>query len=105
MPTRVALMQQRCQGRTLCRKTGLPRLSLNRGRRSVKVCPPYLLHVAQRRNSMFSRILVPTDGTQQLAKAMPMVRHLAQRSGASVVFVCVEPRIMNAHHEYGGCGR
>jgi nucleotide-binding universal stress UspA family protein len=44
---------------------------------------------------MFSRILVPTDSTEQLAKAMPMVRHLAQRSGASVVFVCVEPRMMN----------
>jgi len=44
---------------------------------------------------MFRRILVPTDGSEQLAGAMPLVERLARRDGASVLFVCVEPRAVN----------
>jgi len=44
---------------------------------------------------MFRRLLVPTDGSDQIAAARPLVRHLASREGASVVLVCVEPPIVN----------
>jgi nucleotide-binding universal stress UspA family protein len=44
---------------------------------------------------MFRRLLVPTDGSDQIAAALPLVRHLASREGASVVLVCVEPPIVN----------
>jgi nucleotide-binding universal stress UspA family protein len=44
---------------------------------------------------MFRRFLVPTDGSDQLSAAMPLVRHLASRTGASVVLICVESPIVN----------
>jgi nucleotide-binding universal stress UspA family protein len=44
---------------------------------------------------MFRRILVPTDGSEQLTEALPQVKRLASRDGASVLFVCVEPRAVN----------
>ncbi len=43
----------------------------------------------------FRRLLVPTDGSDLIAAALPLVRHLASRDGASVVLVCVEPPIVN----------
>lgn len=44
---------------------------------------------------MFRRLLVPTDGSEQLSLAMPLVRHLASRTGASVTLLCVESPIVN----------
>lgn len=44
---------------------------------------------------MFRHLLVPTDGSDQLRIALPLVRHLASRTGASVALVCVESPIVN----------
>jgi nucleotide-binding universal stress UspA family protein len=44
---------------------------------------------------MFRRLLVPTDGSDQLSAALPVVRRLASRTGASVALVCVESPIVN----------
>lgn len=44
---------------------------------------------------MFRRLLVPTDGSDQLHTALPLVRRLASRSGAGVVLVCVESPVVN----------
>jgi nucleotide-binding universal stress UspA family protein len=44
---------------------------------------------------MFRRLLVPTDGSDQLNAALPLARRLASRAGAAVVLVCVESPVVN----------
>ena len=44
---------------------------------------------------MFHRILVPTDGSEHFSMALPLVRTLASREGASVTLLCVESPVVN----------